>query len=329
MPTHDLIVIGASLGGVEALQLVIATLAPDLPATICIVWHMSPESPGVLPAMLSKVSPLPVRFVQHNEPIAPGIIYVAPPDYHTLIVDHVFQLSYGPKENRFRPAIDPLFRSAAVAFGPRAVGVILSGALDDGIAGLAAIKAQGGMTIVQDPQEAFEPSMPHHAINQVAIDYIKPAAAIGSLLTSLARTQTAPPSDYQPRWDLVTETQIAQANVDHKYDISQLGELSPYTCPECHGVLFQIMQDGILRFRCHTGHAYSVRTLLDEISKAVEASLWSTIRAMDEKVFLLQHIAQHMDEQASLTMAEQLRNHARAVEQQSQLVRLALLRKPA
>lgn len=327
MPTPDLIVIGASAGGLEALRLLVRTLPPTLPAAVCVVWHMSAESPGLLPTILQQAGPLPAQHATDGDALRPGTIYVARPDQHLVLEPGVLRLTQGPKENRFRPAVDPLFRSAATAYGPRVIGVVLSGALDDGTAGLAAIKALGGIAVVQDPHDALVPGMPTSALQHVAVDYVAPAAALGALLADLVVRPVAANAPPPVRPDLALETRIALEDNALEGGVLDLGPPTPYTCPECHGTLLQITADGMMRFRCHTGHAYSLATLVSEVTASIEAALWSAIRAIDEQVLLLRHAATHAADDQRLPDADRLRAYARAAEQQKQLVRLAVLRK--
>ena len=185
MPKHDIIVIGASAGGIEALIELFSVLPQDLPAAVFVVCHLSPQSEGVLPAALSRNGNLRAVNATDREQIIPGRVYVAPPDHHLLVEPGFVRVTQGPKENRFRPAIDPLFRSAAYAYGPRVIGVVLTGALDDGTAGLWAIKERGGLAIVQDPDDALFPSMPLSALTNVQVDYRVPLSEIAPLLVRL------------------------------------------------------------------------------------------------------------------------------------------------
>src|SRR5919202_4143414 len=187
MAGHDVIVVGASAGGLEALREVVATLPPALPAAVCVVWHMSAESPGLLPEILERAGPLPAAHPEDGEPLQPGRIAVAPPDRHLLLEPGYVRLTRGPKENHFRPAIDPLFRSAAAAYGPRVIGVVLSGALDDGTAGLWTIKDRGGLAVVQDPDDALFAAMPRSALENVDVDARRPVAELGPVLAVLAQ----------------------------------------------------------------------------------------------------------------------------------------------
>lgn len=327
MPGRDTIVIGASIGGLEALQALLPGVQPDTPAAIFIVWHMSAESLGLLPDLLHHVSPLPVSNARDGEPIRAGHIYVAPPDQHLLIEPGHVRLTRGPKENRFRPAVDPLFRSAAVAYGPRVVGVVLSGALDDGTAGLWQIKDRGGVAVVQDSLDAMQPSMPSSAVRNVKVDHVLPARKIGPLLNELARMpveeQGVPPVSDQ----LNIETRIAMEDNALQAGVMKLGKPSPFTCPECHGTLLHVQDGTLLHFRCHTGHAYSINSLLTDVGESIEQALWNAIRAIDERVMLLNHVADHIREQGDTVGAEQFAAHGREAEQQSQLVRLAALRR--
>lgn len=195
--TRDVIVIGASSGGIDALRTIASQLPADLPAAICVVIHVAPESPGSLHELFTRSSKVPTSTASDGESLKPGHIYFAPPDHHLLIGPGTLRLTRGPKENRFRPAIDTLFRSAAQAYGPKVVGVVLSGDLDDGTAGLLAVKEFGGIAVVQDPEEALFPSMPRSAREHVKVDYCLPVAEIAPLLVSLSRGRVGPDGTHQ------------------------------------------------------------------------------------------------------------------------------------
>jgi two-component system, chemotaxis family, protein-glutamate methylesterase/glutaminase len=185
MAGRDIIVIGASAGGVEVLSELCKNLPPELPAAVFIVWHMPATSTGIFPRMLERTSALPVENAVDGEPLVPGRIYTAPPDHHLLLEDGRVRLTHGPKENRFRPAVDPLFRSAAYSYGPRVIGLVLSGALDDGTSGLWMIKDRGGVAMVQDPVDALVPDMPRNALHNVEVDYVVPVSEMPALLMQL------------------------------------------------------------------------------------------------------------------------------------------------
>jgi len=295
MAKKDIVVIGASAGGMEALRDLVSQLPQDFQASVFVVWHTSPSVQSVLPRFLGRNGPLPAAFATDREPIRPRRIYVAPADHHMLLEPGFVRVTKGPKENRFRPAADPLFRSAAYVYGPRAIGVVLSGALDDGTAGLWTIKLRGGTAIVQEPAEALIPGMPQSALNAVDVDYRAPVSAIAALLGRLTHEEApqAPELPMDEKRKLESEIRIAEEAESIAKQILASGELSAFTCPECHGVLTKIREGRVLRFRCHTGHAYSANSLLTSVTESVEQLLWDALRAVDETVMLLDHLGKH------------------------------------
>jgi two-component system, chemotaxis family, protein-glutamate methylesterase/glutaminase len=323
MRGRDIIVVGTSAGGVEALRALVGGLPADFPGSVFVVMHTAPDSPGVLAQILGRSGPLPATNASNRERIRPGHIYVAPPDCHLLLEPGVVRTTHGPRENRFRPAVDPLFRSAAQTYGPRVVGVILTGGLDDGTSGLWAVKRLGGLAVVQDPDEAYMPSMPLSALDQVEVDYTLPLAEIAPLLARLSRTSVAEQGGYEVPEELDIEVSIAKEENARDKDVFRLGEPSVYACPECHGTLLQLKENGRTRFRCHTGHAFSADSLLAEITEHVEASLWNSIRAIDESAMLMRHMAEHVRE-SDAGAAEQFNRKAEEAERRSGLVRSAV-----
>jgi two-component system, chemotaxis family, protein-glutamate methylesterase/glutaminase len=326
MPGHDIIVIGTSAGGVAALQALVGGLPPDLPAAVFIVLHRPPEGPSLLAEILTHAGALPATQGVDGEVITPGRIYVAPPDHHLLVEPGHVRVSRGPRENRFRPAVDALFRSAAYAYGPRVIGVILTGALDDGTAGLWAVKDRGGIAVVQDPRDAFHASMPESALRYVAVDHCVPLAELAPTLVRLTSAPAPAEGDTPMSEQLTLETRMARGDQAFESRIFEVGRLSPYTCPECHGVLVQLQDGGFTRFRCHTGHAYSLRTLVMDVTQALENSLWNTLRIMQESVLLLRHLARQARYQQDGPLAEVAERQARAAEQSTQLIRDLLRR---
>ncbi|HEV8483986.1 MAG TPA: chemotaxis protein CheB [Blastocatellia bacterium] len=296
MATRDIIVIGASAGGVEALTTLVRHLPADLTAAVFVVLHVPPDGFSVLPQLLTRAGPLPAFHPKDKEQIQNGHIYVAPPDNHLLVKRGYLRLVRGPKENRRRPSIDPLFRTAARAYGNRVMGIILSGTLDDGSAGLIAIKKQGGIAIIQDPEEALYPGMPANAIESLDADYILPVSGIASVLARLTRERVEERGGPESE-QLETESDIAELDFEsmHKYD--RPGTPSRFTCPECHGVLWEIDDERLLRFRCRVGHAYSSENLLGGQADAVEDALWAALRTLEENVALLQRIADRMQKE--------------------------------
>src|SRR5215212_8134984 len=321
----DIIVVGASAGGIEALRALAGGLPADLPASLFVVLHTSPESPAMLADILDRSGRLRALSPKDGDRIRPGTIYVAPPDRHLLIEPNVMRVTRGPKENRFRPAVDPLFRSAAQTYGPRVVGVILTGYLDDGTAGLWAVKQLGGATVVQDPHEALAPSMPASAMRQVRVDHCLPVEEIAPLLVRLASRPLEEEGVYEVPEEMEIEVRIAKEDTALDAGVLKLGDPSNYACPECHGVLLQLNEEKRIRFRCHTGHAYSVDSLLAEITGGVEDSLWNAIRSIEESVLLLRHMAEHLAESDNGDTAEKFLARAQEAERRGDLVRRAVI----
>jgi two-component system chemotaxis response regulator CheB len=317
------IFIGGSAGGVEALKDVVRELPETLPVPIFVVLHVAPYVASFLPEILAKVGRLPAIHPKDGASIKPGVIYVAPPDHHLLAEkDHVL-VKKGPKENRFRPSIDALLRSGAYAYGKRAIGVVLSGALDDGTSGLWSIKRLGGITIVQQPDDARFESMPRSALEYVEVDHTLTAPEIGKLLGTLV--DETPGSnkmdDSQPedKKRMGTEVGIAADNDAFNKGVLDLGELTPFTCPECHGVLVRVAEGKMSRFRCHTGHAYTDNALIEAVMEHTGELLWQVIRSLEEGVMLLEHMAKHLQKAGSssrgtifLTKAGELKRRSEA-----------------
>jgi two-component system chemotaxis response regulator CheB len=324
MAYKNIIVIGASYGGIEAMRKLVGGLPERFPATLLFVQHLSPTTPSILPQILTDAGPLPASVPTDFEQLKSGHIYVAPPDHHLLLDEGYVRLTRGPKENRFRPSIDALFRSAAYAYGPRVIGVVLTGMLDDGTAGLWAVKDRGGTTVVQDPEEAAAPSMPRSAIQYVDVDNRLPLSGIAPLLKELAHTPAAEEGAYAVSERMKIEVEIAKEDTAIDKGIHDLFEASNYTCPECHGVLLQLKEGGFLRFRCHTGHAYSAGTLLDEGQKMAEDSLWGAIRSLEERILLLRQLAENLVSHKHGVDAAALLEEIEKVERKADLVRQAV-----
>lgn len=292
---RDIIVVGASAGGIEALRVLTGALPADLRASLFIVVHTSPDAPSMLADIFNRSGKLPAAHATDGERIEKGRIYVAPPDQHLLIEPNRLRVTRGPKENRFRPAIDPLFRSAAQTYGPRTVGVILTGYMDDGTAGLWTVKQLGGTAIVQDPTEALVPFMPLNAVTHVKVDYCVPLEEIAPLLVRLTTEAATEEGVFQVPKEVDIEVNIAKEQKALDAGVLQLGEPSNYACPECHGVLLQMKEGTLFRFRCHTGHAYSVESLLADITEKMDEALWNSIRAFEEGELFMRHMAEHLD----------------------------------
>jgi two-component system chemotaxis response regulator CheB len=327
MRSKHIVVIGASAGGIEALRIIAAALPEDFAAPIGIVLHTAPQSPGLLDGILSRAGTLPATNAVNGEHLRPGQIYVAPPDFHLVIEPGVVRVTKGPRENRFRPAIDPLFRSAAQVYGPGAIGVILTGNLDDGTDGLAAIKSLGGCAIVQDPMEAVFPSMPQHALDHVDVDYVLPLAQIAPTLvrlTSVPLERTAP-TEVPER--IQVEVNIAMEQNPFDAGLERIGKPSEFACPECHGVLLELKDGTRTKFRCHTGHAYSIASLLAAISEGIEDSLWGAVRALEEGQLLMMRMAEHVKANHNSADAQQLIDRANEARNQSEAIRKLVMRR--
>jgi two-component system, chemotaxis family, protein-glutamate methylesterase/glutaminase len=299
-PNPDLVVIGASAGGVEALKLVVASLPADLPAAVCIVLHIAPEIPSALAAILRRSGPLPCRAAVDDELLCEGEILVAPPDRHLVVEDAKVHLTVGPRENGHRPAVDVLFRSAAAARRSRVVGVILSGARDDGAAGLALIKANGGTTVVQSPADAMYSGMPVSALEHVVGDAVLPAAAIGETIASIAKGENI---------------RLRPAGSTPPDDPDE-GEPLTTVCPECGGVLTEHQEAGMPQWRCHVGHRYSPTSLADAQGARVEAALWTAVRALRDRGALLERMAEQAEGRGADQSAQ--RFHLKAMEARRQ-----------
>jgi two-component system chemotaxis response regulator CheB len=302
---RDIIVIGTSAGGLEALDELIAQLPTDLPASIFIIQHMAPENTGIaLLHRLGKYRPFQCKLAADGEKFLPGRIYIATPDYHLLLKkDHVL-VTKGARENRYRPGIDPLFRSAAATFGPRVIGLILTGMLDDGTAGMSAIKKCGGITIVQDPKEATYPDMPQSALTNVKIDHCVPLSQMGALLERLVAESPGEPKPVPG--DIKAEALIAERVLSDVKGVSGLGDQVPYNCPNCGGVLWELAASKADRYRCHTGHSFTAVSLLTSQTEKIEETLWVSLRMFEERKNLLNAMAKTEKHQSTQqTYAEQ------------------------
>src|SRR5215475_8127621 len=318
------IVIGTSAGGVQALKTLLAGLPADFNAYVLAVIHIAPSSPGLLPDLLSKAGRLHCVHPAQGEKLQRGRFYVAPPDRHMLVdARGSIRLSHGPKENRARPAVDPLFRSVALAFGPRVIGVILTGNLDDGTAGLLAVKRSGGTTVIQNPVDAAAPSMPRSAAMHVHIDHTVPLSKLAPLLVSLSKDRPSAERRVMPD-ELRIEAEIAADERATPGDLAKIGVPSIFTCPDCHGTLLKVRDEQLLRFRCHTGHAFTAQSLLATLNHTTEDTIWSTVRALQEGAMLLGHLAQHARDAGQADEANSLDREAEEKLEQAELVRKTL-----
>jgi two-component system chemotaxis response regulator CheB len=312
--TRELVVIGASAGGVETLRTVVAGLAPDLPAALCVVLHLSPASPSALAHILARAGRLPCRTAVHGELLRPGEILVAPPDHHLLVEERRVVLSVGPRENGHRPSVDTLFRSAAEALDGAVLGVVLTGTRDDGTAGLAAIHAGGGATLVQDPEEALYPGMPASALAHVEVDAVAPMHAIAAAITAMVRGEPLPGGVTRP---------------PRPHELTAQEGAFTTICPECGGVLSEHEAEGLAEWRCRVGHRYSPKALADAQSRDIEAALWTAVRALEDRRLLLERMAGQLDERGHAHAAASFRRRGQQADEEAQAVRAALERATA
>jgi two-component system chemotaxis response regulator CheB len=333
MSGHDIIVVGASAGGVEALVQLVRNFPPDLPAAIFVVLHIPAHSTSVMPRILNRSvqkhqgASLQAEHAQEGEEIVHGRIYVAPPNQHLLVKNGGYiRLGRGPKENSHRPAVDPLFRTAAQVYGRRVVGVVLSGTLDDGTAGLAAVKQQGGVALVQDPEEALYSGMPNSAVENVAVDHILPVSEIAKVLVELAYKPVEEEEAEAVSRKMEMEADIAELDLAAMQASERPGTPSPFACPDCAGVLWELRAGKLIRFRCRTGHAFSVNTLLAEQSQAVEEALWIALRALEERAALVERMANQAHERNQHFSAKRFEGQEQDIKQRAALIRQLLLK---
>ncbi len=321
----NVIVVGASAGGVSSLMQLVSGLPEDLSAAVAVALHVPEESPSALPSILSREGPLTATHAADGEALLHGRIYVAPPGRHLLVKRRTVRTVNGPNENGHRPAIDPLFRTAARAHGRRTIGVILSGSLDDGTAGLYSVKQHGGTALVQDPDDALFDSMPVNAIENVAVDFVGDVPALTKELVRRTRILAADPAvelDVADESDDLDAVEMDRGTPDPD---EWSAAPSQFTCPECHGSLFERQDGTIVRYRCRTGHAFSPDALAAAQSKGVEDALWIALRALEENAALLRRLAKRAMERGQERSRERFASQASGVEVRAKIIRDALL----
>jgi two-component system, chemotaxis family, protein-glutamate methylesterase/glutaminase len=323
VPSRDIVVVGGSLGAIDALRCICRDLPAALPAAVFVVVHVGQF--GVdLAGGLAGQALLPVATAQDGTPIEPGKIFVAPADRHLLLVDGTIQLGLGPRENMARPAVDPLFRSAAVSYGPRVIGVVLSGLLNDGAAGLAAVKQCGGLAVVQNPADARADSMPLRALQSCDVDYRAPVAGLGGLLARLAREPAGPPVPI-PR-EIRLEVDIALGRPIDAPTLAGIADPSPLSCPQCGGVLSEIRSKPPLRFRCQVGHGFTADVLDRQQEGSIDEALRVALRIIEERASLADRIAADARANGHTKTAPIFEERSRELRGYAQTIREAVLR---
>jgi two-component system chemotaxis response regulator CheB len=314
-PTHDIIVLGASAGGIEALCALLAALPAQFPGALFVTLHVPATGLSYLDHVLSRAGPLSARYAHDNEPIVGGQIYIAPADHHLLLTADRVRLTRGPRENHARPAIDPMFRTAAVAFGAGVVGVLLSGLLNDGVSGLLAIKARGGVALAQDPATALFAQMPQSACDYVEVDGIGSASELASRISDLARQPiVAPEGAFPVSDDLAFEANIAGLDSSLATRVAPPGVLTSLSCPECHGPIWEEHSGDLAQYRCRVGHAFTAETMQAGQKEYLENMLWNSINSLEESAELYERLATH-------ARARQNRDTARDYSRQANVLR--------
>ena len=308
---RDIVVVGASAGGVEAVSKLVENIA-GFKGAMFIVIHTGSGGPGLLAELLNRRGTLPTLNAEDGKRIQPGYIHVAPPDNHLVLEHGRMRLIKGPLENRHRPSIDALFRSAANVYGPQVIGVVLTGYLDDGSAGMLAIKRKGGLAVVQDPRDALVPAMPQAAIEHANVDYVLPLAEIPALLTSLVNEGTE-----------IAMTPENEFEANSKSNDPK-GDPSAYTCPQCHGTLWEVHDGGLLRFACRVGHSFSSDSMLEDQKDAVERALWAAMRSLEERADLTGRLAKRAEQQAHRHAAGRFRHQSEAARKNADVLRRIL-----
>jgi two-component system chemotaxis response regulator CheB len=324
MSNRDIVAIGTSAGGVHALQFLAARLPASFPAALLITQHLSRTYPSQLDEILSAAGPLPAQFAADAAPIERGHIYIAPPDRHLLVFGDEISLGLGPPENHARPAIDPMMRSIARCCGFRAIGVVLTGGLADGASGLATLKAYGARTIVQDPKDASVAEMPFSALERMKPDHVVSLAEMPSLFERLIAQPVGTP--IAPSSLLDFEVEAARTGRSEMSELDRIGKRSVLTCPECGGVMWEIKDGELSRFRCHVGHAYTAENVNSALDESVKRALASAARALEERVALSRKLAQEAARQGRNHLARSWAQQEHEAQHELKVIRNSILR---
>ena len=324
MSNRDLIVIGGSAGATAPLKQILGSLSADLPAAVLIVLHIPARGIGMLSTVAAAASPLPVRQAEDGMRFERGHVYIGAPDHHMIVEDGHILLGRGPRENMVRPAIDPLFRSAAIAHGPRVIGVVLSGLLSDGASGLSAIKRCGGMALVQDPVDAVADEMPRRALEATIVDLCIPGARLGDVLSDLALEAAGTALPVPP--ELRLEVEIAAGERIGSDRLAAIADPVALTCPSCGGVMSKMRAPGPLRFRCQVGHGYTADALAKEQEGKVDEALRVALRIIEERAELVHRMAEDGRHSGRRAVAEMYEARAEEYRANAETIRQAVLK---
>lgn len=325
MANRDIVAIGASAGGLSALKRVIAGFPADLEAAVLVVQHLKSDHHSELARILDRAGPLPAGFAEDGAPAAHGRIHIAPPNRHLLLQGDTLHLSHGAWENGARPSVDALFRSVAVCCGSRSIGVVLTGYLDDGSAGLRALRRCGGVAVVQDPADAEFPDMPRNALEATEADHIAALDELPRLLVRLVAAAAGPPVPIPPEIQLEADI-MARRHRDEMAALDRLGDRSVFTCPDCGGVMWELHDGGTLRYRCHLGHAYSAVSFGHAMSEEVVQGMETALRALEERGRMLRRLGEQAGRSGQAQAAKLWSERAEAFARQAEAIRAALLR---
>jgi two-component system, chemotaxis family, protein-glutamate methylesterase/glutaminase len=324
MANRDIVVIGGSAGSIGPLKTILAELPADFAAAVIVVIHVPAHSTGVFVTVASAATGLPVKNASDGDAVLPGNIYLAPPDRHLLVIDGILRLGHGPRENLVRPAIDPLFRSVALQYGPRCIGIILSGMLNDGASGLATIKEAGGIALVQTPKDAEYTDMPLSALEATPVDLSASALEIAGAIKRFMAEKPHKARQLPPSVRL--EVDIAAGRRADTAKTVQIADPVALTCPDCGGVLSEVRDSTPLRFRCQVGHAFTDKTLFTQQEDAVDEAMRVALRIIEERAVLVDRMAKDAINAHRSSMAEMHEQRAIEYRRHADLLRHVIIR---
>jgi two-component system chemotaxis response regulator CheB len=327
MAHRDILAIGTSAGGFEALRFLAREFPREFPASVLVVIHLSSQFNSTLDAILTQAGPLPARFAQDGDKLERSRIYIAPPKQHLLVESDRLRLGSGPRENNARPALDPLFRSVALCCGSRAIGAVLTGTLGDGAAGLSALKQSGGITVVQDPSDAAYAEMPTTALIRSKPDHIVSLASMPALFDKLVGQPVGQPAPVPE--GLQYEVDVARGDTGSMHEMDRIGRRSVLACPDCHGVMWEIDEGELVRYRCHVGHAYSAELMSLALDENLTRALGAALRALDERIAIATKLEQQAKDVGRTRIAESWARKAREFEEEAKIIRDSVRRTDA